>query len=216
MLGFAQLKAEMGPIMGDPTEPEHGNPDSCDTQQLTTTGLAYWRCSSNLLTFAAFPDGAQHWAASQPAGLLEWTGDADPPPEALTITNTSQAASEDDPPLASACVATAPLPAMPCTSGDSVSAQAAIQQAGDTLSVDVNVPAGGVHLSADLLDLPADYDLYLGDSTGTIVAASALEGTTPEHVEADLPGGTWYLYVHSDPGRSVDAQNPFLLQVSTS
>jgi len=40
VLGFAFLKDQLGPIMGVPLESEHGSPDSCDTQQRTSTGLA--------------------------------------------------------------------------------------------------------------------------------------------------------------------------------
>jgi hypothetical protein len=113
-------------------------------------------------------------------------------------------------------VAAAPLPAVPCAPGDNFSAQAAIQQSGDTISLEVDVPDHGLHLTADLLDLPADYDLYLADSSGSLMAESVQEGTTPEHVDADLSGGTSYLYIHSDAGRTVDPQDPFLMQVSPS
>jgi hypothetical protein len=203
--------------MGDPTDTVQGSDDSCDTQQLTTTGLAYWNCATNALSFAAFPDGAMHWVYAPPAaGLVEWTGDKNPPPDALTIVNANQPTSEDDPPLGSACIAAAPLPSVACAAGDSLAALAAIQNAGDTISVDLNIPDSGLHLRADLLDLPADYDLYLADSSGEILGASMEEGTTPEHIDADLPGGTYYLYVHSDPGRTVDPQDPFRLQVSLS
>jgi hypothetical protein len=207
--------------MGDPTEAEHGNPDNCDSQQLTTTGLAYWRCSSNLLSFAAFPDGAMHWATlPSSAGLVEWTGDQDLPPDAMTVANSAPAAALDDPPLQTVCVAAAPLPAAPCAPGDGVSVSGAIQSPGDTLTLDLFVPstgsATGVHVAADLTDLPADYDLYLSEASGTVLAASAQEGLTPEHIDADLAAGTYYLYVHADPGRSVDPFQPFKLQVSVS
>ncbi|MBV9175109.1 MAG: hypothetical protein JOZ81_34070 [Chloroflexi bacterium] len=219
MLGFAQLKDELGPIMGDPTEDEHGNPDNCDTQQLTTTGLAYWRCSTNLLTFAALPDGAMHWAAAPPAsGVIEWSGATDPPLDALTVVNANAPtdAAPDDPPLEALCIAASPLPAMQCAPGNALFGQAAIQNPGDTVPVDLSVPSSGLHLSADLVNLPADYDLYLVDASGTIIDQSMQEGTTPEHIEADLPGGTYYLYVHSDPGRTVDPQDAFQLQVHVS
>jgi hypothetical protein len=217
VLGFAQLKADLGPIMGDPTEDEHGNSDNCDTQQLTTTGLAYWRCSSNLLTFAAFPDGAMHWASAPPTpGLIEWTGTEDPPLDAWSVANASPPAEEDDPLLQTACIAASPLPSTPCAAGDALSAQAAIQNPGDTLALDVSVPATGLHVTADLVDLPADYDLYLADASGTIVDDSMQEGTTPEHIDDDLPAGTYYLYVHSDPGRAVGPQDDFRLVVSLS
>ena len=96
--------------MGDPVEAEHGNPDNCDTEQLTTTGLAYWRCASNLLTFAAFPDGQNHWAwVAQ--GLMEWTGDADPPDTAPVI----RASTSDNPDdhRAMTCLAVGRSPSSP-------------------------------------------------------------------------------------------------------
>jgi hypothetical protein len=79
VLGFAQLKSALGDVMGSPIENEHGNPDNCDTQQTTTTGLAYWRCSNNLLTFAALPDGLHHWALVD-GRVVEWTGASPEPP----------------------------------------------------------------------------------------------------------------------------------------
>jgi hypothetical protein len=203
--------------MGDPVEDEHGNPDNCDTQQLTTTGLAYWRCSTNLLSFAAFPDGAMHWASAPPAaGLIEWSGDQDPPADALTVVNATAPATPDDPPLGTECMAASPLPTTACVTGDNLGAWAALQNPGDTASVVVNVPDSGLHLTADLMDLPEDYDLYLADGSGAIMDESVQEGTTPEHIDASLPAGTYYFYVHSDPGRTVDPQTPFHLQVSVS
>ncbi len=202
--------------MGDPTEPEHGNADNCDTQQLTTTGLAYWRCASNSSSFAAFPDGKSHWAlATSTRGLVEWIGDEDPPPDALTVVvNGVSPVAMDDPPPASACVAATPLPAAPCMPGYSSVVSGAIQNSGDTLSVDLAIASPGVHVAADLHDLPEDYDLYLADESGAILAASEQEGTAPEHIDADVAGGTYYLYVHSDPGRAVNPLDPFQMQVS--
>jgi hypothetical protein len=203
--------------MGDPVDSAQGNPDDCDVQQPTTTGLAYASCSSGLLSFAALPDGAMHWGSASPqSGVVEWTGGGDPPPDAVTVLNAAQPSAEDDPPLATDCIAASPLPSVPCVSGNSLTAQAAIQKPGDTISIDVAVPDSGLHLYADLVDLPADYDLYLADSSGAVLAESVEEGTTPEHIDADLPGGTYILYIHSDPGRSVDPQDPFSLVVSVS
>ena len=79
VLGFAELSTRLGDVMGNPVEDEHGNPDNCDTQQLTTTGLAFWRCSTNTMTFAAFPDGLHHWTMID-GQVVEWIGtSADPP-----------------------------------------------------------------------------------------------------------------------------------------
>jgi hypothetical protein len=79
--GFTQLKGSLGDVMGDPIENEHTMPDSCDTQQHTTTGLAYWRCSTNTPSFVAYPDGVRHWAlvAGQ---VVQWVGPSEDPPSA--------------------------------------------------------------------------------------------------------------------------------------
>ena len=45
--GFASLKASLGDTMGDPLECEHQDGSSGDTLQQTTTGLAFWRKSTN-------------------------------------------------------------------------------------------------------------------------------------------------------------------------
>jgi hypothetical protein len=65
--------------MGAPTENERGTDSSCDTQQLTTTGLAYWRCATNTITFAAFPDGMHHWALVN-GQVVDWVGPSPDPP----------------------------------------------------------------------------------------------------------------------------------------
>lgn len=80
MLGFATFRGQLGDVMGNPIESEHGGPSNCDTQQLTTTGLAYWRCSTNAMTFAALPDGLHHWALID-GQLSEWIGPNPDQPE---------------------------------------------------------------------------------------------------------------------------------------
>lgn len=70
-LGFAALKEAVGEPMGDSLECEHGNPDNLDTHQKTTTGLAVWRQTTNIM---AFTNGWQTWAMT-PTGLHSWTGD---------------------------------------------------------------------------------------------------------------------------------------------
>ena len=79
VLGFATLSAALGDVMGSPVEDEHGTANGCDTQQLTTTGLAYWRCETNTMTFAAFPDGLHHWALLD-GQIVEWEGPTPDPP----------------------------------------------------------------------------------------------------------------------------------------
>jgi len=74
--GFAALKAELGPIMGDPIECAHPNDANGDVLQNTTSGLSFWRKSTNTPTFT---DGYRHWGLT-PGGLVAWTGDSIDPP----------------------------------------------------------------------------------------------------------------------------------------
>ena len=77
--GFAALKAELGPIMGEPTGCTFLNRGNGDVVQGTTTGLAVWRKATNVPTFT---EGYRHWALT-PGGLEHWEGSAvwevDPP-----------------------------------------------------------------------------------------------------------------------------------------
>src|SRR4051794_40025939 len=41
--GFAALKAQLGPVMGEPIECAHPNDANGDVLQNTTTGLSFWR-----------------------------------------------------------------------------------------------------------------------------------------------------------------------------
>ncbi len=74
--GFAALKAQLGATMGQPVECEHADPVSGDSLQHTTTGLSFYRKSTNTPTFT---DGWRHWALT-PAGLVVWEGTAIDPP----------------------------------------------------------------------------------------------------------------------------------------
>jgi hypothetical protein len=75
-LGFAALQASLGATMGDPIECEHTEGTSGDVQQQTTTGLAFWRKSTNTSTFT---DGYRHWALTS-RGVVTWEGSAVDPP----------------------------------------------------------------------------------------------------------------------------------------
>jgi len=78
--GIAALKAVLGSSMGEPVECERATSPQGDTQQKTTTGLAYYRKHLNL---ACFTTGWDHWALVND-GLVHWTGEAvDPPVEAV-------------------------------------------------------------------------------------------------------------------------------------
>ena len=74
--GFAFLKSQLGDLMGEPLECEHANPENGDTLQQTTTGLSFYRKSTNTPTFT---DGWNHWAWTG-QGLVYWTGSSVDPP----------------------------------------------------------------------------------------------------------------------------------------
>lgn len=96
VLGFAALKAQVGPAMGDPIECEHANPENGDALQQTTAGLSFYRKSTNTPTFT---DGYNHWGLTS-GGMVTWTGDSIDPPD------TAAAA----PPIAPARSSAAPAP----------------------------------------------------------------------------------------------------------
>lgn len=83
VLGFAELRQQVGDAMGAAIECEHTNPESGDRVQRTTTGMAVYSPSSGLTRFT---DGWRHWALT-PGGVVAWEGaDATPPPEVAGVT----------------------------------------------------------------------------------------------------------------------------------
>jgi hypothetical protein len=82
VLGAAALKATLGAPMGDPIECERVVDAEGNTEQKTTTGLAYYRARNNI---AAFTNGFDHWAQT-PTGVVHWVGDdVEPPPGAERV-----------------------------------------------------------------------------------------------------------------------------------
>jgi hypothetical protein len=81
--GFAHLKSLLGSTMGEPLECEHANPENGDSLQQTTTGLSFYRKSTNTPTFT---DGWHHWAWTSD-GLVYWTGAAVDPPGTIVPSN---------------------------------------------------------------------------------------------------------------------------------
>lgn len=80
--GIATLRARLGAAMGDPLECERVVDANGDTQQKTSTGLAYYRKALNL---ACFTTGWDHWGLIE-RGVVHWTGDAiEPPPDAALL-----------------------------------------------------------------------------------------------------------------------------------
>jgi hypothetical protein len=108
------------------------------------------------------------------------------------------------------------MPPLACAPGDSLYALAAIQDSGESVGFDLMVPQGGLQVTADLVDLPSDYDLYLVNESGAILDQSIEEGLTSEHISMAVDSGTYFLYVNSDSGRSVDPRRRFRLQVSVT
>jgi hypothetical protein len=79
VLAMARLSARLGAEMGTPIDCEQVVDASGDTEQKTTTGLAYYRASINT---PVFTNGVEHWALTA-SGLARWTGDdLEPPPDA--------------------------------------------------------------------------------------------------------------------------------------
>jgi hypothetical protein len=68
--GFAALREQVGPAMGDPIECEHADSGTGDALQRTTTGLALYRRDTNT---SMFTNGREHWALTT-LGLAHWSG----------------------------------------------------------------------------------------------------------------------------------------------
>jgi hypothetical protein len=122
--GFAALKAQVGDAMGDPTECEHSNPENGDTLQATTTGLSFYRKSTNTPTFT---DGFRHWGLTS-AGLVAWTGESVDPP------GTAAAAAPARP------SAPPPAPASTAPTGPPRGAPVTLSGRGQTATNPVNLP----------------------------------------------------------------------------
>jgi uncharacterized cupredoxin-like copper-binding protein len=83
VFGFADLKAFIGEPMGQPLTCEFPDPNGTgDIHQFATTGLAFWRKSTNTPTFT---NGYEHWGRTD-RGWVYWLGDSiDPPPDAMPL-----------------------------------------------------------------------------------------------------------------------------------
>ena len=68
--GLGWLQSVTGGVMGAPIDCVHHDGQTGDALQRTTTGLAYWRKSTNT---PVFTDGWRHWAWTS-TGLVEWVG----------------------------------------------------------------------------------------------------------------------------------------------
>lgn len=76
--GLATLKARVGPVMGDPAECSHQNPENSDVLQKTTSGQAYYRASTKMYVFT---DGWKHYGLQPDGKIVTWESPSpDPPP----------------------------------------------------------------------------------------------------------------------------------------
>jgi hypothetical protein len=78
----ANLKSRLGGVMGDATDCEHSVDADGNTQQQTSTGLAYYRRRLNI---AAFTNGWDHWALTN-GQVVHWVGEeVEPPADAAPV-----------------------------------------------------------------------------------------------------------------------------------
>jgi hypothetical protein len=200
---FADLLNQLGTTMGQALEDEHvdDTSGSCDLAQATTTGRAYVRCATGTSAFAALPDGLYHWAWLGDH-LAAWIGPQADPPDMQTRL-----------PL---CVGPATGPDTACPLRWDLPVDGVLQapDGTDTYRLDVTAPLTDAVI--DLTDLPADYDLYLVDDSGTIVATSVQDDLQSEHIEQVLAPGSYFVYVHVDVSRQPDPTRPYTLQLTSS
>jgi Bacterial pre-peptidase C-terminal domain len=203
---FGDLQSALGNVMGDPVEAvQHGGGSDCDLEQLTTTGLAYWTCAADVSGFVAYI-GQRHWAlvAGQ---LFEWLGDsAEMPPDAArfmlpAVTSVACVGPNDS--MDNACL----LSGSATTAGE-------IDVPNGNAVYEFDLAERGAAVDLSLTNLPADYDLYVVDPSGSVIAQSVNEGLDPEIINAVLPRGAYFIYVHSDIGRDVAPFSLFLLHLS--
>jgi hypothetical protein len=72
VLGMADLKHRIGPLMGEPVECERAVNAEGDTKQRTTTGVAEYAGRTHTVSFT---DGLRHWAISG-GSLVDWMDQA--------------------------------------------------------------------------------------------------------------------------------------------
>jgi S1-C subfamily serine protease len=162
--GFAALSLQLGPVMGDPIECEHPDASNGDTLETTTTGLAFYRSSTNTPTFT---DGSTHWALTD-QGMVTWTGkNADPPGSQSPVTPA--------PVAAPAVPSTGPQPG-----GAPQRTEADIASLVSPSVVEVLTPDGhgsGVGVSAGVIT-----NAHVVDGAGSIAIATADGRTAPATV----------------------------------
>jgi hypothetical protein len=104
-------------------------------------------------------------------------------------------------------------PDAPCALADGSVVSGYIRQQSGRSYFWFGVPERGTRAQIEITDLPADYDLYLFNSTDPDPTASSInEGTTPELIDIMLQDpGVYFVYVVSDPSRPFNADEPYTL-----
>jgi hypothetical protein len=206
---YLTLQPALGALLGDPVEDFSSDPSGCAAQQATSTGLVYNNCDTGLSAFVA-NDGLQHWGILN-SRLLQWAdSSADPPANAIDVA----AAQASLPPPCGELVE--PGVDTPCQLVDSSAQAGILSQPGESNAYEYNAVQLSNEVQVSLTQLPSDYDLYLADADGNILASSVLDGETPRWIDVTLDAGEYYIYVHVDEGRSPDPTTPYVLQAWVS
>ncbi len=185
--GFAALKAQLDTTMGDPIECEHPAAGSADTLQQTTTGLAFYRASTNTPTFT---DGASHWALVD-GSLVAWTGaSVDPPGAEPSVASAPSPTAAASPAATPAPVAT-PSPTA-ASSADVVNrvAPSVVQVLGDQIEGSGVVVDGGVLTNAHVVEDARHIQIATSDqrkADATIVRLDDGADLALLHTDLSLP-----------------------------
>jgi hypothetical protein len=104
----------------------------------------------------------------------------------------------------------------PCLLVSGMTVHGTIAESGGRNYYWFGVPRSGMHVRIDLVDLPADYDLYLfsdqSSDPSLPIAGSVNSDTTPEVIDRVLADqGTYLVEVVSDPSLPADPEQPYTL-----
>jgi hypothetical protein len=166
VFGFAHLKSLLGATMGDPASCEYADPNGTgDTLQETTSGLAFWRKSTNTPTFT---DGNTHWGLTA-GGLITWSGASIDPP---SVVGASPYWTPPPRSKTSGCAMSNGLPDAGCTPG----------------AVDPTVTQANIHQTICVSGYTATVrppTSFTNPLKATLMAAYGLSGRVPADFELD-------------------------------
>jgi hypothetical protein len=103
----------------------------------------------------------------------------------------------------------------PCTLADGSVVRGYLRRPGAVNVYRFEVAAPATTALVVLSELPADYDLYLTDEAGQVIAQSVNDGVYPEVVHPELPAaGSYFVHVFVDSTRPFVASAPYRLQLA--